>query len=57
MPSESLQHTSVLLLMIMPVTCNDSQSAVVEALEIERSMRVCREVEGRGEFARDVILK
>ena len=56
MPNESLQHASVLL-MIMPVTCNDSQSAVVEALEIERSMRVCREVEGRGEFARYVILK
>ena len=40
MPNLSLQHANVLL-MSMPVTCNDSQSAVVE------NLCVFREVEGR----------
>ena len=47
MPNLSLQHANVLL-MSMPVTCNDSQSAVVEALEA-REIYLCvfREVKGR----------
>jgi hypothetical protein len=43
MPNLSLQHANVLL-MSMPVTCNDSQSAGVEAREINSC--VFREVEG-----------